>query len=228
MKKARFDLRALIPALLAVTLTMACAAETPPPPDEIAYTKTLNERADKIVANLGIDDSAKSARVRDIVTRQYRDLREIHEARDARIAAAKQESGKEAADAGVKAATDEAMAKLEKLHREYLARLSAELTPEQVDKVKDGMTYGVLPLTYRVYLEMLPQLTDEQKAQIKAWLTEAREFAMDGSTSKEKHAWFGKYKGRINNYLAKAGIDMKKAEKDLAARKSNPAEPGNK
>jgi len=41
---------------------------------------------------------------------------------------------------------------------------------------------------------------------------------MDGGSSEEKHAEFGKYKGRINNYLSKAGYDMKQAEKDLAAR----------
>ena len=39
---------------------------------------------------------------------------------------------------------------------------------------------------------------------------------MDAGTSEEKHAIFGKYKGRINNYLSKAGYDMKQAEKNLA------------
>jgi hypothetical protein len=85
------------------------------------------------------------------------------------------------------------------------------------------MTYGVLPLTFRVYQEMLPNLTAEQKTQIHAWLVEAREHAMDGFTSEEKHAWFGKYKGRINNYLAAAGYDMKQAEKDMLARQKTPA-----
>ena len=89
--------------------------------------------------------------------------------------------------------------------------------------MKDGLTYGVLPKTFQVYQEMLPDLTAEQKRQILAWLTEAREQAMDASTSDEKHAWFGKYKGRINNYLSKAGIDMKQAEKDMQARKKSAA-----
>jgi Spy/CpxP family protein refolding chaperone len=83
------------------------------------------------------------------------------------------------------------------------------------------MTYGVLPLTFRVYQEMLPNLTAEQKAQLLAWLTEAREHAMDASTSDEKHGWFGKYKGRINNYLSKAGIDMKQAEKEMTQRQKS-------
>jgi hypothetical protein len=42
------------------------------------------------------------------------------------------------------------------------------------------------------------------------WLKEARELAMDGESSDKKHAIFGKYKGRINNYLSAQGYDMKK------------------
>ena len=80
------------------------------------------------------------------------------------------------------------------------------------------MTYGVLPLTYRVYQEMLPDLTAEQKAKILGWLTEAREQAMDAGTAKAKHGWFTRYKGKINNYLSAAGYDMKKAEKALMER----------
>jgi hypothetical protein len=45
-----------------------------------------------------------------------------------------------------------------------------------------------------------------------AWLVEAREIAMDCGSSEEKHYWFGKYKGKINNYLSAEGYDLKKAE----------------
>jgi Spy/CpxP family protein refolding chaperone len=184
---------------------------------DAAYTRTINQRADKIVAELGIADTNKLTRVRDLIVQQYRDLSRIHYERDTKIKAAQASAGADpaAVNAAVQAARDEAKPKLDTLHGAFLDRLSAELSPEQVDQVKDGMTYGVLPLTYGVYLRMYPELTAEQKAQIKAWLTEARELAMDGGTSEEKHAVFGKYKGRINNYLAKAGYDAKKAEQNL-------------
>lgn len=80
------------------------------------------------------------------------------------------------------------------------------------------MTYNVLPITYTAYQDMLPGLTEAQKTQILAWLTEAREHAMDAESSKKKHEWFGKYKGRINNYLSAAGVDMKKAGEEWQAR----------
>lgn len=208
-------LRFLLSALLLITSLRVAAAEPATGPSAVQL-----QRADKIVASLGITDSAKAGRVRDAIARQYYDLSLIHAKRDAALKAAKAQTttDKAAAAAAEKAARDEAIAAQDALHAQYLAHLAADLTTAQVDQVKDGMTYGVLPLTFRVYQEMLPQLTAEQKAQILAWLTEAREHAMDASTSEEKHGWFGKYKGRINNYLSKAGIDMKKAEHELEAR----------
>jgi hypothetical protein len=183
----------------------------------VDYLRTINERANKIVTTLGIAEVTKSNRVHEILVQQYRGLNDIQWVRDVEIgnAKAKFADDKAAANGAVQKARDAARPKLDKLHGEFLAKLAGELTSAQVDQVKDGMTYGVVPLTYGVYLKMYPDLTDEQKAQIIAWLTEARELAMDGSTSDEKHAVFGKYKGRINNYLSKAGYDAKKAEQNL-------------
>jgi hypothetical protein len=190
----------------------AMAAARPPQPvenEEAAYVKVVTERSEKIVANLSIDDTAKFIRVRDIIALQYRDLNAIHNERNGKVKALKEKEGDEAS-AKVKEAENEADAKLYARHNAYVAKLMGELTPEQVDKVKDGMTYGVAPLTYRVQCEMIPSLTDEQKRYILTALLEAREYAMDAESSRKKHEWFGKYKGRINNYLSAQGYDLKK------------------
>ena len=198
----------------------AATAEDP----QAAYRKVTQERAAKIVATLDIADTNRADRVRDVIAQQYQDLSRLHEARDARIAEIEKQSGedKAAAEAAVQAARAESGAKADQLHAAYLAKLNAELTPEQVDKVKDGMTYGVAPLTYGVYLKMYPTMTDAQKKQVLAWLHEAREIAMDAGDSRGKHAVFGKYKGRINNYLVKEGYDLKQGERNLKA-SSQPA-----
>ena len=208
----------LLVLFLAVGLRQLIAAETASVPSAVQL-----QRAEKIVATLSLPDTAQAGRLRDIIACQYHALSLIHSTRDAALKAAKEQTGadKTLAEAATKQARAVAEAAQDRLHPEYLARLAAELTPAQIDQVKDGMTYGVLPLTFRVYQEMLPNLTAEQKAQLLAWLTEAREHAMDASTSDEKHAWFGKYKGRINNYLSKAGIDMKQAEKEMFARQKS-------
>ena len=207
-------------ALLVLPFCAFGAPDAPPEPDA-----ALVQRAEKIVAALSLPDTEKAARIRDVVASQYAALRPVHEARDAAIKAARAQAAadKAASEAAVAAARDTATARQAELHYAFLARLAAELDAAQVEKIKDGMTYGVAPNTFRVYQEMLPDLSAEQRTQILAWLTEAREHAMDAGSSQEKHGWFGKYKGRINNYLSKAGYDMKKAERDMFARKKEAA-----
>jgi hypothetical protein len=205
-----------------VPMAAAAGAEDEDP----AYTRVITERANKIVAPLGIADAEKSTRVRDVIVVQYRSLSRIHDDLDAKIASAKSgPSDPAVAEAWIKAVENKAQLELFALHRAFVARLAAELTPSEVDKVKDSMTYGVVPLTYHGYQELLPDLTAVQKARIHAWLIEAREYAMDAGSSEKKHWWFGKYKGRINNYLSSAGYDLKQAERDLSARKEQAPAP---
>ena len=189
---------------------------------EQAYTKVINERAAKIVATLGISDASKASQVRDIIAARYRQLNDIQSKRDEKIKAAKAQNtnNKETIAAQVKSYEDAADTETALSHKEYLSALSKELTPQQIDQVKDGMTYNVLPITYKGYLEMIPELTNRQKDQIKIWLTEAREHAIDAGTSEKKHWWFGKYKGRINNYLSAEGYDLKKAGEEWEKRRN--------
>jgi Spy/CpxP family protein refolding chaperone len=210
----------LIAALLSAAGAGSAAAQQTSPTEskEAAYTRTITERAAKIVATLGLTDEARSIKVRDVIANQYRELNTIHEARKAQLAALKAQPKGDKTEAATKKIEDQTTAALDKLHGKYLKQLGRYLTADQVALVKDGMTYRVLPITMTAYEDMLPNLTAEQKAQMLAWLTEAREHAIDASTSEEKHKWFGKYKGRINNYLSAAGIDMNQAGKDWQAR----------
>lgn len=179
---------------------------------DAAYTKTITLRADKIVAPLAIADSVKAIKVRDIIIQQYRNLNEIYNERDKKLKAAKElkDKDKTLSEEQIRYAENEVNARLYTLHFDYISKLMLYLTYEQLEQVKNAMTYGVLLITYKGYCDMVLGLTDEQKLQIKVWLIEAREHAMDAGSSDEKHQWFGKYKGRINNYLSKAGYDMKK------------------
>ncbi|HEY7087105.1 MAG TPA: DUF3826 domain-containing protein [Tepidisphaeraceae bacterium] len=179
---------------------------TQPAVDEAAYTKMLDERVDKIVAALKLDDPAKAQAVHKTIADQYRAIRDIDDSKP----------------------KDQRAAAKTAIHGPYLAKLGENLTPAQVEAVKDGMTYGTVQVTYNAYLTFVPQLNEEQKAKILGWLKEAREEAMDGGSQKEKVAVFGKYKGRINNYLSSQGIDMKKQEQEYrdrqkAAKATQPA-----
>jgi hypothetical protein len=189
------------------------------------YKKAIKERSAKIVNTLGITDSGKYNIVLNELVNQYFSLNTIHEQNKIAIAEIKEKSfPKEEAEQAVKKQEEKKSSLLLHQHATFIAHLKESLTEDQLDKVKDGMTYRVFPITYAGYQDMLTNLTAEQKNQIYTWLKEARELAMDEGSSEKKHQVFGKYKGKINNYLSKAGYDMKKESKAWQERIKKAAE----
>ena len=128
------------------------------------YVETIKGRSQKIVDGLKLDDAQKAENVRNIIANRYFLLNQIHEKYD-------------------KTQQDACQAELYKHHFELQSALALYLTDEQIDAVKDGMTYGRLQRDYKAQLEMIPSLTDEEKAQVLIWLKEAREYAMDAADS---------------------------------------------
>ena len=177
------------------------------------YVESIVNRSQKIVDKLGLTDVKAAEDVCNF------ELNDIYEIRDAKVKTVK-ESGLtgDAKNEALKAAENEKDAALYRSHFAFPASLSLFLNEEQIEAVKDGMTYGVVKVTYEATLDMIPSLKEEEKVQIYAWLVEAREFAMDAENSNKKHAAFGKYKGRINNYLAKRGYNLTKEREEWAKR----------
>lgn len=183
------------------------------------YVKVTNERATKIVTKLKLSNTTKETAVTSIIAQQFRNLSKIQDERDAEIEKVKSSDlSKEKQKNKIDKLKGKADQSISKLHKSYIKKLQSQLNEDKIEGVKDGMTYGVLPITYAGYQDMLPNLTKEQKEYIYKNLVEAREHAMDGGSSKEKHGWFGKYKGRINNYLSAQGYDLNKESTDWHAR----------
>lgn len=176
---------------------------------DTAYMNVIQQRAAKIVDKLDLGDEPKKQSVQNKIAGQYYNLNKIYKKRDSAFATLNTDTINKAARS--KQISDVAMRSIDSLHPVFITSLRQDLDTTQVNTVKDGMTYDVLHVTYNAYQEMLPALTDAQKQQIYAWLVEAREHAMDAESSDKKHAVFGKYKGRINNYLSAQGINMKQA-----------------
>lgn len=174
------------------------------------YVESIVSRSQKIVDKLGVEDPSNAEAVRNIIANRYFELNDIYEVRDAKVKQIKETMQGDAKNEAIKAAENEKDAALYRSHFAFPAALSLYLNEKQIEAVKDGMTYGVVDVTYTATLEMIPSLTTEEKAQIYAWLVEAREFAMDAENSNKKHEAFGKYKGRINNYLSKRSYDLVK------------------
>lgn len=196
--------------LLATVAFTAGAVDLDSSDRDPQYVGSIVDRSRKIVDKLALSDTTAANEVTKIIANRYFKLNDIYTVRDEKVKTANETLTGEAKQAAITAAQNEKDAALYRCHFEFPADLSLYLSPEQIDAVKDGMTYGVLMVTYNSHLDMIPTLTDEEKAQIMAWLTEARELAMDAENSNKKHETFGKYKGRINNYLAKRGYDLVK------------------
>lgn len=181
---------------------------------EIDFRKTLHDRSVKIVNTLGLKDSGKYNNVVDLLTDQYFNLNKVHDKSKESIAVINSlQLAVEEKTSRVRIEEEKKAFQLSELHKGFIAKLQKSLTDEQIEKIKDGMTYRVMPVTYTAYHDMIPTLKPEQKEKIHDWLKEAREIAMDEGSSEDKHKVFGKYKGRINNYLSAEGYDMKKEEK---------------
>jgi len=195
------------------------AQSSNPAQQKEVYQKSIFERSAKIVNTLSITDSVKYKKIQSIIANQYfalADLQDRYAAETANIKKQLPEQDKQ--PTAIKPLEEKKAAEVIQLHDNFVGQLNDNLNTSQVEKVKDGMTYNIMPITYTAYLEEVSTLTSEQKAKIYDWLKEARELAMDGESSDKKHAVFGKYKGRINNYLSAAGYDMKKEGEEWAKR----------
>ncbi len=191
-----------VPALAAKEKTV----ETNLSPEQIEanYTTAIENRTAAILQALALSNTNRITKVHDLIIVQWRALRAWHDEYDARLKATQSDTNTVA----------QIRASLKKLHAEFIAGLSEYLTPEQIETIKDKMTYGVVEVTYRAYLEIVPNLTDADKAKILELLKEGREEAMDAGSSREKAAIIKKYKGKINIYLTAHGHDVGKAYKE--------------
>ncbi len=205
----------LIIALLAMITSCGGTKKTSPQIDYTEfenkeYWETVSGRAAKIVTKMELNDTLKSKYVQDLIAAQYYRLNTIHDGDKEKMKDIKSSDiSKELKDSQLDAIKAEQEVKIKKLHDAYIHNLSQVISDEEIEHIKDGMTYNVAPNTYNAFLDMIPNLTQAQKDYIWEALAEAREHAMDAGSSKEKHAWFGKYKGRINNYLTAEGYNLK-------------------
>jgi hypothetical protein len=178
---------------------------------EAFYATTIENRTLDILKALNLSDAAKSNAVHDAMVEQYHALR----VRDAAIDTRLKVDGKEV---NYENRAAQLAIQSQPLHDQFLAKLSQQLTPEQVEQVKNLMTYNKVTVTYDAYCAIVPDLTEADKAKILELLKLAREEAIDGGSAPEKSAIFQKYKDQINRYLDAHGHDVAKAFKDWEAK----------
>lgn len=209
-RKKNLLLTGLFTFMLTLLPLMAQKAETA---EEKQYLEVLKNRSDKILdQHVKLAEGETRAKVRHLMVKQYWDLNNVHDTKEAKI--------KELKEKGVSGDKFEnkkerinkkTQKRLRKLQKRYLENLSKYINESQIDGIKEGMTLGAMTHNYRGFTEMIPSLTLEEKKHIKNQLLEARDKAMNEGSSKAKQAIFRQYKGRINNYLSgERGYDLEK------------------
>jgi hypothetical protein len=156
------------------------------PPATTASDTALDKRVNSIVGSLDLPDAAAQARVRTVLLTDLRAVRDAH-------------------NAGLQ--LDESV------HQAFLAGLAADLTPAQVESVKDKLTNQKLPLTCKVYHQIIPNLKPEDDRVILGQLLKAREECLYVKNVDEMTPIFKKHKTEIELYLVSQGYDWDKAYK---------------
>jgi len=204
----------LLAAVFSAIAIFAADTNSPTAETESKYSAAIEGRTADILKILALTDADKSAKVHDAIIAQYRALKAWHDEHDAKLKGTKADTN----------AVVRIRASLKALHADFLARLAENLSPEQIEQVKDKMTYGKVQFTFAGYMAAYPNLGEEHKQKILELLKQAREEAMDGGSAAEKTAVFTKCKGKINNYLSKQGIHSEKVKATTAATNSAPAQ----
>jgi acylphosphatase len=218
MKTIKYRISGLVLCLLMLVPAIK-AVELDSKNRDPKYVETIVARSQKIVDKLKLKDASVNKNVLNIIANRYFGLNDIFAKRDTSVNRIKRSALKgEAKNSALTAAQNEKEAALYRSHFAFAGDLSLYLNESQIEAVKDGITFGVVKVTYDANVEMIPSLKVEEKAQILAWLKEGREFALDAESSEKKHEAFGKYKGRINNYLSKQGYDLVKEREAWYAR----------
>ncbi len=207
----------VVAAMLSLCMTEGRAIDLDSIGRDTKYVQTILSRSAKVTDALNITGTDKGNEVLHIVANRYFKLNDIYAERDSIKAVAKALTG----DAKKQKSDFAEMQKDQKLYKShygFIADLSLYLTDEEIETVKDVMTFNVVKVTYDAQCDMIPTLKDDEKKQILAWLKEGREYAIDAESSKKKHETFGKYKGRINNWLSKRGYNLTKEREEWAKR----------
>jgi Protein of unknown function (DUF3826) len=183
------------------------------------------KRANAILKQLKLDDAAKEARVKTIIIEHAGAQKAWHQKNDAQISdlwnqfnQARSKTNQPQADL-VMGQIDTVYAGFKPEHDAFLTKLGANLTPEQIESVKDTMTINKVKVTYNAYQQIFHGLTPAQNEFIFKNLKAAREEAMDAAgISKEGSAFFKKYKIKIEAYLTAQGYDVKQSYVEFVAK----------
>ena len=206
--------KAIITAVVALLfllrghLTRLHAADSPPVDD--ATRQKAEQKAGKLVDSLKIDEAEKATKAKAIVADWIVVMLAWHKEHDAELGGLWSEWNKARAVVPKDEFPGEVIAhkiegvyaSLKPAYDDFIKRLSAELTAEQVDALKETWSRSPgMTRTYNAYLEIVPDLSDKDKQVIKDRMLLAREAAMLTDSDKEIVSIYKRHKVKVEQYV---------------------------
>lgn len=230
----------LLIVLLAGGLPARIFAGDAAPVVDAATQKRIDQKVTRLIASAKVTDEDKAAKVKAIGIEWFATLFTWHKENDptlntlwadwnkARAVVPKDEFPGEL----IAVKIEEAYASLRPAYDEYIKRLAAELTPEQIDAVKEAWSRSPgMMRTYNSYLEIVPDLSEKDKEVIKARLHLAREAAMLTDADREIINIFKRHKVKVEQYVGTlewAKLHSAFAKRGAAAEAAKKAAPAEK
>jgi hypothetical protein len=217
--------------VLAGGLAAAPATAAPAVAIDDAMRKKIDQKATAIVASLKLSDAAKAAKVKTFASDWLAVMMTWHKEHDAELNRLWGEWNKARAVVPKDEFPGEVIAhqidavytSLKPAYEDYMRRLSAELTAEQVDAIKESWSRNPgMTRTYNAYLEIVPDLTAKDKEVIKARMLMAREAAMLTDSDKEIVAIYKRHKVKVEQYVGT--LEWAKLHKAFAERGKSQAD----
>jgi hypothetical protein len=176
-----------------LTPKQAAALREVAPKPTAASDAALERRVAEMVSDLKLNDAAKEERLRTVLTTDLKAVRESHNA---------------------------GFAPAKNVRQDLNAGLAANLTPQQIDAVKNALTHGQVKHTFDTYHQIIPELTAEDDKFILAKLNAAREEALDVKNADQLGPIFEPYKTEIEKYITAHHRDWKTAYKAFVAKRN--------
>lgn len=169
----------------------------------------LEKKAAEWVKSLNLSDSAREARVIEVIATHLTAIRDWHNEHPFTTVPAGTNSvtGKPLSNLDREMIADSAMPKT--VHTNLMAGLRKDLSEEQIEAILDKYTVGKVAFTMKGYQAIVPDLTREEEATILGFLKQAREEAVDYKNMNQISAIFKIYKTKCEQYLNANGRDWK-------------------
>lgn len=216
--------------LFIVVVQPAHSAQSSATIDE-ATQRRIEGKAGRLLNALKLEDAGRTERVRKTLGAWFVTMWSWHERHDAELNTLWSEWNKARAVVPKDEFPGEVVAQridavyesLKPAYQAFLARLASDLTPEQIEAVKETWSRSPgMERTYRAYLEIVPDLTDEQKKVIRDRMLLAREAAMLTDSDKEIVNIYKVHKVKVEAYVGT--LQWSKLHSAFANRgKSSPA-----